>query len=405
MSTKMLLSALAVVAAVAVIAAPQDPSFEYPAAKHVGFDLPKEDASQAPQSSERISVSFRNATIREVLDYLKSQGVNFVVGEDQLNKEGHVNINVVNQPVEGLMQALAGAWNGRWERKNDIWVFHKGRDMFEGITDSGGAVFAPAQKAGGWTEGGKFTPSEPFMNLQGQKMTQQQEEDLKKALQKMNDPKQWEEFQKNWEKWTKDYENNAKEFEKAFKDKKFEYKFDSKQLEEMQKQAKEFSKNGKFFKFEPGQNGFIWDGKDMKIDQKQLEEIRKNAVEMSKEGAKMKNFKPGQGFTWDGKAFKPLTEKQLKELRDSVRFNKTPFDGNFYRFNGPEISSSASAHNLKAIFESLTPAQEEKMKRLGYINYSDLNSRQRSLLGVITDDSWTITYKAGKVNLTIKSDR
>src|SRR4051812_23183729 len=81
MTSKLLVSALAAVAAIVVVAAPQDPSFDYPAAKHVGFDQPKDEPVLAPleqqDKSDRVSVSFTNATVREVLDWLKNQGMNF----------------------------------------------------------------------------------------------------------------------------------------------------------------------------------------------------------------------------------------------------------------------------------------------------------------------------------------
>src|SRR5689334_9524969 len=97
MTSKLMLSALAAVAAIAVVAAPQDPSFDYPAAKHVGFDQPNEAAPQTPEParqerSDLVSVSFTDATVREVLDWLKNQGVSFVVTDQQVDKDSHVSI-------------------------------------------------------------------------------------------------------------------------------------------------------------------------------------------------------------------------------------------------------------------------------------------------------------------------
>jgi hypothetical protein len=139
MSSKFLLTALAAVAAVAVVASPQDPSFEFPAAKHAGFDVFPQDVAQKAQTTtaDRVSVTFRNATVREVLDWLKDQGVSFVIGDDQVNKDSHVSVNVVNQPVEKLMHALASAWDGHWQKDSDIWVFRKGQDFFGASPFSG----------------------------------------------------------------------------------------------------------------------------------------------------------------------------------------------------------------------------------------------------------------------------
>jgi hypothetical protein len=517
MSSKMFLSAFAAVAAVAVVASPQDPSFEYPAAKHVGFDVPKEDPIQSSQS-DKVSVSFKNATVREVLDWLKNQGVNFVVGDDQVNKDARININVTDQPVEGFMRALAGAWAGRWERNNDIWVFRKGGIGFSERSDLFSAEGAknPFKIVDGSNGDHKIYEGQLGDHL---KLTEAQRAELQKSLGKM-DRKALEQFQKDWqgkefqfkfdekelqdhlkgmrkdgkffkmdpnqkgfiidgkdfqmfdEKQMKDMKKHFEEMEKsgAFKHFKIDpnskgfivdgknfKQFDEKQMRGMEKHFQEMGKNGHFFKMDPNQSGIIVDGKSFKFDENHMKDMEKHFKEMEKSG-QFKQFKlqPGQkGFMWDGKDFKPFTEQQIRDMEkraaaaakqgEKFRYYAVPdgkgyiIDGNKMRpanekeagalrerlersaktkgqgqlfewnrersFAGPKVSTSTSAHNLKAIYESLTPAQEQKLKRLGYINYSDLNSTQRSLLGVVTDDSWTISYKTGRAALTIKSDR
>jgi hypothetical protein len=475
MSSKLILSALATVAAIAVIAAPQDPSFEFPAAKHVGFDTPKDDLTQTSVSQDRVSVSFRNAPVREVLDWLKDQGVNFVVGEDQVDRDAKINVNVLNQSMDQLMNALAASWNGHWEKRDKIWVFKKGRDFFSGDE----AKLAP--------EGGL---SKTFTHLQGDgplvgtidgptiwtdgdhQMTKAQRDAFEKAMKNMDDPKAWEEFQKSWQQWSREYEKNFRDFEKNFKGQ--EFKFDQKQIEEIQKRAEEAAKAGQNFRFEgtPGNKGFIYDGKNMKpMNEKEMKEFQEkmknfkvltpDSKEMEQHMKELQNhMKDFKILTPDSKQFQKLNEKQMKEMQDHMkifmpdskefqRLNEkqmkemqdhmkhfkvlTPngrLNGqNFYvapRINGklggngytvtkgrkgttfvhgPQVSTAVRTHNLKAIWDSLTPAQDQKLKRLGYINYSDLNSTQRAMLGVITDESWTISYKTDKANLTIKSDR
>jgi hypothetical protein len=515
MSSKMFLSALATVAAVAVVASPQDPSFEYPAAKHVGFDVTKDD-SQSSQS-DKVSVSFKNATVREVLDWLKNQGVNFVIGDDQINKESRININVMNQPVESFMKALAGAWAGHWEKKEDIWVFRQGANPFgeRSALFSGDAAKNPFTVVDGLKGDSKIYEGQ----LGDQrKLTEAQRAELQQSLGKM-DRKALEEFQKNWQgkefqfKFDeKELQNHLKEMQKDGKffkmdpnskgfliDGKDFKMFDEKQMKDMQKHFEEMERSGAFkhFKMDPNSKGFIIDGKDFKMfDESHMKDMQKHFEEMEKSGA-FKHFKldpNSKGFIVDGKNFKQLDEKQMKEmqkhfkeletrgnfykmdpnksgiivdgktfkldekhLKDMERhFKEMEKSGNFYKLNpnskgfivdgktmkpmnekemklwrdkieksakarskdrtfmwnsdksiygGPNVSTSASAHNLKAIYESLTPAQEQKLKRLGYINYSDLNSKQRGLLGVVTDESWTISYKTDKAALTIKSDR
>jgi ribosomal protein S4E len=192
---------------------------------------------------------------------------------------------------------------------------------------------------------------------------------------------------------------------------------DEKQMKELHKHLQEMEKSGAFqhFKMEPGQKGFSW-GEDFKqLDGQQIKEMQKHFQEMGKDGF-FKSFKidPNQkGYIMDGKTQRPMTDKEMKTWRDKLEkaakanAKGHPFTWNSEKsfFDGPNVSTSASAHNLKAIYDTLTPAQEQKLKRLGYINYSDLNSKQRNLLGVVTDESWTISYKTDKASLTIKSDR
>lgn len=471
MSSKTILSALAAVAAIAIVAAAQDPTFEYPAAKHVGFDVPKDSLFQGSASSGSVSVSFRNATAREVLDWLKNEGVNFVVDDGQINKDGRVSLNVVNKPLQTVMDALARAWGGHWEKKNDIWIFRKGVDFFSSSGDLAGTpapntAYAPYLQNRLKSDGAivaKIDNLDQVLRIQGD-LGKERSEALTKALQK-DDSKSWEEFAKAWQKWAQEYEKNFREFEKNFKGKDFDFKMNVKMLEEMQKHAQDMAKAGEKMRSQtlpPGSHGFTWDGKDFKpLDDKQWQEMQKHFEEMGK-GA--------HGLTWDGKDLKPFDDKKLlqemqkrneemtkksadmakrsadmaRKMAEEAKKNQRIYfnDGKGYKvktytwdgkdfksfgdqkgkveyhvvppgnqegrirfYKGPDVTTGLSTHNLKAIYDSLTPTQDEKLKRLGYINYRDLNSNQRKLLGVITDESWSITYKTDKANLTIKSDR
>lgn len=441
MSSKMLLSALAAVAAVAVVASPpQDPSFEYPGAKYVGFDLPKQEntqsafSAQSKQANDRVSVTFKNATVREVLDWLKDQGVSFVVKDEQVDKNARVSLNAVNQPLGDVMNALARSLNGHWAKSKDMWVFQPGATFFE----------MPAAGVDG-----TFSPG-----FQGQKMTKEQEEAFRKAM---------EGHSKDMEKWSQD-------FAKKMEGMKFE-KLDPKAFEEVHKGMIELQKDGKTYHYQlkPGQNGFTWNGKEYKpLDEKQIKEMTQKALEMSKQSQKfwsdrdgvykmdekaMKEWQekmkklgqdrlfasPESGiFKMDEKAMKEWQQKMQKMGRDGVfmapegkiykmdekalkewkeKMKKMGQDGVFvtpgqsFKFDQKftpffkDGQSSFKSHNLKGIYDSLTPAQTKILETRGFLRYSDLNSNQRAMLGSIGDDSWTISYKTDKVNITIKSDR
>lgn len=376
MTSSLMLSALAAAAAILVVASPQDPSFDYPGAKHIGFD----QARQAPepaarQDQGRLSMSFSDATVGQVLDWLKSKGVDFVVSDEQVDKDSHISINLNNQPLAAVMDALGRAWNGRFERQGDIWVFRKGSlEMFS--TKAAFPEMAPAPAR--------------VLTVPGVPAGSKEEQELwRKSFDKMNDPKHWAEIEKH---------------------------------------MAEIEKNGKVFRYElkAGQRGLTLDGKDLKpLDEKQIKAMQAQGLAMAKQAEAMakqskltdeqaKQFekravemaKAGRDFTFVVPDMKPLTELQIKALGAKDRA-----DMGFARVwqSGPSAVAigghGLSSRNLKAVYDLMTPTQTEKMNRLGYINYSDLNSKQRAILGVITDDNWTISYKTDKVNITIKSDR
>ncbi|HWA82153.1 MAG TPA: hypothetical protein VG820_01875, partial [Fimbriimonadaceae bacterium] len=311
MSSRILISALAAVAAIVVVAAPQDPSFEFPALKHAGFNLPKIDLVKAQASPDKVSVTFRNATVREVLDWLKSQGVSFIVGDDQVDKDARVNVHIVNEPVDAVMTAIGSMLGGHWEKKNDIWVFQKGRDYFGGVVnnDDGGSTIT-------------LTPAkqDDSVKVFGDLMSKEQGETFRKALQNGDDSKGWEDFMKAWEKWAAEYEKNYQDYQKNLKGRQFEYKIDQRQIEALRKQAEELAKQGQRFRVDGNGKAkdFIWDGKQMKpFDEKQIEALRKQAEEMAKSGVKVWTGPDGKanGFTWDGKQMRPFDEKQIEALR------------------------------------------------------------------------------------------
>jgi|GEM_PF-4731305 len=380
MSSKMLLSALAVVAAIALVGATQDPTFEYPAAKNIGFDRPQATFAPAAQSKGKVSVSFRNATVREVLDWLKNSGVSFVIGDDQVNKDSRINVNIVNQPIESLMRALASAWNGHWDRSGDMWVFHEGAGPFGVITEPLPALAAPKPEPsfnvvipdiGAKTY--KIAPKSgdgPFIWTVPDVPAPAQSEALKRALQTMpdqwpkdlNDQKAWEHFQQKWEQWAREYEKNFQDFEKDFKGQNFDYKLDQKQLDELRKEAEEMAKSAQSLRTKIREDG-------------------------------------SGGIIVDGTAIQPFDQKRLQDLmKQSEDFAKGSSG-----FASPFVIAGGH-QDLRGLNDSLTESQRAKMDKDGFLRYSDLTAKQKAMLGTMGGGDWTITYKSGSASFTIKSD-
>lgn len=86
--------------------------------------------AQRVGSEPRVSVQFREAKTGEVLAWLEQQGVNFIAAESDVPRETRVTLNIKDQPLETVLNALGRALGGRWEREGAIRVFRKGPSFF-----------------------------------------------------------------------------------------------------------------------------------------------------------------------------------------------------------------------------------------------------------------------------------
>lgn len=531
MTGKIVLTAMAAVGSLAVWAAAQDPSFEFPGAKHVGYEQSKQEQTAPPALSVDVqdhvyNVSFKNAPNSEVIDWLKNQGLSFAVPDDQLDKSGTISLNISNASIEKIMRAIGRAWGGRWEKDEDVYVFRKGSILTEdrGLSELRAApvreMMPPAQlaeihagkaaKVSGLSEvkvEGMAAPAElfemqaakssklgkgmptrvfgtpmpamppmPMMPAQGREMTEAEQKQFEKSMEKWS-----QEWSKTMEKWSKEHEQFFKTYEKNFDAKAF--KMDEKAMQELYHsmpqiahkngqlwingkeipmdgpQVKVEHRDGKLFidgkaipmpKIEQ-RDGSMWiDGKEIKtpkiehrgdklfIDGKQVPghdsfkfetkngktflngkefkgqvfkfDDKSNKFYMDGKEMPMKGFfgpaAPGKAFTFDSKAFKEMQGKNWAPAAPGKAFT---FDGKaFKELQGrgfAPMSPMNRSTNFEGLYDSLTTMQEETLKRRGYLNYSDLNSKQRNMLGTMGGGSWSVTYNNNGKSITIKSDK
>ena len=78
------------------------------------------------QRASSTSVEFRSAKVSEVFNWLKTNGFSFVVNDSDVNNSKTISLNVVNQPIGAVAEAIASALGGHWETSNGIHVFKKG---------------------------------------------------------------------------------------------------------------------------------------------------------------------------------------------------------------------------------------------------------------------------------------
>ncbi len=74
----------------------------------------------------KLTLVFSNVQVTEVLERLKTQGVNFVVGQGELEANRTITLNLIDQPREVAMDLLAEALGGRWERRGEVYLYRKG---------------------------------------------------------------------------------------------------------------------------------------------------------------------------------------------------------------------------------------------------------------------------------------
>lgn len=162
-----------------------------------------------------VTKSFNNARLPEVLSWLKDQGVSFVVREGMIDQNQRVTLNVVDQPLRDVAQAIAKVYGGHWSREGDVLVFQKGtrrveflndlpmlKDLdFKGLDDGQGRVRVYSNKD---------LESDPEFKAWMEKF----KADMEKWGQDFGE--KWKFYGDEFKFDSKEWENRSKEFEKQF---------------------------------------------------------------------------------------------------------------------------------------------------------------------------------------------
>jgi len=91
--------------------------------------VPKlESALYAPmaQRDSKLSVQFHSARISEVLNWLQAHGFNYIVNDGDFAQGKTLSLNIVNQTVGSVADAVAIALGGHWENVNGVHIYKKG---------------------------------------------------------------------------------------------------------------------------------------------------------------------------------------------------------------------------------------------------------------------------------------
>lgn len=92
----------------------------------LGITLANQEPLQAPTPDKRVSASMNNASMDDVLEWLRRTGVNFVIDAGDPAARARLNINVNNQPLKDVMDAIAEALGGEWQKNGDVYSLRSG---------------------------------------------------------------------------------------------------------------------------------------------------------------------------------------------------------------------------------------------------------------------------------------
>ena len=93
---------------------------------YLGFTATQTAPAQAPTLNTRVTASMNNASMDEVLQWLRKTGVNFVIDKSRAPKDARLNLNIVDKPLRDVMDAVASAVGGSWQKHGDVYSLRQG---------------------------------------------------------------------------------------------------------------------------------------------------------------------------------------------------------------------------------------------------------------------------------------
>lgn len=312
---------------------------------------------EAPQE-KRVTARI-TGTIEDVVKWMGDNGISFVL-ENRALSTRKVTVNIVNQPVDDAIAAIADALGTSWTKRGQVYVLG-GQDAFAP------RVFA----APGSTK--KIQPLSPQQKAMIEAQTKRAQELSKKALEKSIAPRIF-----SFEVPTPP----------GLSDK------DRKEFEQQMKKLREELK-----------------GLDVRIytDMKGLSETERKAMDEA-----LKNLKNHLSIR-DYRQMTPEEQKRFDEAMRKLEIDMRKLGDDFKVYTVPpmrpgQVKESAApraplilkAASMDELLKSLTPDQKVKHEQQGFLKYSDLSGAQKKMLGS-PSGNFTISFNLDGRKLTIKN--
>ncbi len=263
---------------------------------------------------KKISTSFNDASLKDVLNFLHKQKVDFAVDPEQF-KDRRVSLSLSDVPVSVALNAIASALNAHWDNVGGVKVLKKGAGF---STFSGGNTFVMPKGFDGKTFELKGLEGK---NFDFKSFDKEQSQEMKKAMDEVRKAMADQKFEfKGFDKaQSEEFQKAMEEARKSMADQKFEFKgLDKAQSEQMQKameQARKAMANQKFdFKSLDGKGwpkgAFIMNGQNFGDLTKSITPAQKEL--QKKQGfLKISDLTPEQrkmaGISGDGKGTIEIT--------------------------------------------------------------------------------------------------
>ncbi len=315
---------------------------------------------------KRVTVRIQG-TIEDVIKWMGDTGISFVLENQNLSSR-KVTINIVDQPVEDAIAAIAEALGTGWSKRGQVYVL--------GTKD----VLAPRA----WTvPGSPVTPKglSPEARVRVETEVKRAEELAKKAREnaKYIAPEVFTWRSGLSEKDRKELEQQMKKLHELKELSDVRVYTDVKSISEKERKALEESLKG--LKSMP--HIFIKEGREMTpAERKKFEEsMRKLEVEMKELGDDMKVY-----------TMPPMTGQQRKELEGKW----------FSERDLPKAPAALRTGTMEELMKSLTPDQRMKHEQQGFLKFSDLSGAQKKMLGS-PKGNFTISFNLNGKQLTIKN--
>lgn len=393
-----------------------------------------------------------NGTFGDVVKWLKSQKINFVIADESAAKR-KIALNFDNRPLREVLNAIASAMGGTWNHQGDTMVF-RSNSGFPFTSDYAPRGFdGKAYATPKWTEGQlkELKALENFKWDGGDFKMDGKLFEAPNAPYKMFFP---EGKNPNVRIWIDGKEVKPEELKKKKLDgKDFQFFYgDGKMSDDLRKQIEEgrshAMKNLEMYR--DGKSRPMTDAERKEFD-KAMKEAQQSMQEAMKhlDKAKIDKEIADAMKSSDMKNFKGLTDAQRKEVEDAMktyRFHMNDLDKakidkeiaeamkhrdhaiknqhgltDKQRKEIDELMKRSRAEmekarqemerarrihvdNIRKLLDSLTPAQKDLAKKQGHLKLSDLTPEQRRLLDIQgnADDSMTLSYSIDGKSITIK---